>query len=76
MKNRKLIISILAGIMAAVLLLGLAAMAIPADAASLSALQQQLQDLKSEKKKIDSNIKKLQGQLSDNLEEMEDVHAP
>lgn len=73
MKNRKLIISILAGIMAAVLLLGLAAMAIPADAASLSALQQQLQDLKSEKKKIDSNIKKLQGQLSDNLEEMEDV---
>ena len=73
MKNRKLFISILAGIMAAVLLLGLAAMAIPANAASLSALQQQLQDLKSEKKKIDANIKKLQGQLSDNLEEMEDV---
>ena len=73
MKNRKLFVSILAGIMAAVLLLGLAAMAIPANAASLSALQQQLQDLKSEKKKIDANIKKLQGQLSDNLEEMEDV---
>ena len=75
MKNRKLFISILAGIMAAVLLLGLATMIVPADAASLSALQQQLQELKSEKKKIDANIKDLQGQLSDNLEEMEDVVA-
>ena len=74
MKNRKLIISILAGIMAAALLFGLAVMAIPtADAASLSALQQQLQDLKNEKKKIDANIDKLQDQLSENLEEMEDV---
>lgn len=74
MKNRKLFISILAGIMAIVLLLGLVAMAVPAvNGASLSALQQQLQDLKNDKKKIDADIKKLQGQLSDNLEEMEDV---
>lgn len=74
MKNRKLLISILAGIMAVVLLLGLVAMAVPAvNGASLSALQQQLQDLKNDKKKIDADIKKLQGQLSDNLEEMEDV---
>ena len=46
MNNRKLFVSILAGIMAAILLLGLVFMVIPSNAngASLSALKQQLEE--------------------------------
>ena len=74
MKNkRKLFVSILAGIMAAVLIFGLAAMIIPAQGASLSALKQQLNDLKTQKSEIEADISNLQSQLNANLEEIEDV---
>lgn len=78
MKNRKLWVSILAGIMAIVLMLGLVAGVLPSlvDAAkteSSSELKKQLDALKADKKKIDAEISKLEGQLSDNLSDMKDI---
>lgn len=78
MKNRKLWVSILAGFMAIILVLGLVAGVLPSlvDAAkteSSSELKKQLDALKADKKKIDAEISKLEGQLSDNLNNMEAI---
>ena len=77
MRNRRLWVSILAGLMALVLLLGLVVGVLPtyADAASSSALKEQLDELEDKKSEIDEQIKKLQGQLADNLDEMERIVA-
>ena len=77
MRNRKLWVSILAGIMAFILVAGLIVGVLPgqADAKSLSELRSQLKDLEADKKAIDKEIKNLRGQLSDNLSEMEDIVA-
>ena len=77
MKKRKLWISVLAGVMAFVLVAGLAVGALPgkADAKSLSELKKQLQELEADKKEIDAEIKELQGQLSTNLSDMKDIVA-
>ena len=77
MKNRKLFVSILAGIMAFVMLLGLVIGVLPsrASAESLGSIQQQLNDLKKDKERIDAEIATLEGQLSDNMDEMEKVVA-
>ncbi len=77
MRNRKLWVSILAGVLAFIMLFGLIAGVLPtrADAASSSALKEQLDELKEDKKKIQDEIAALQSQLSDNMDEMEAVVA-
>lgn len=76
MKNkRKLFISVLSAIMAAILLFGLVAGVLPylvnAKGESAGELKQQLDALKGEKDKIDEEIEKLEGQLSTNLTDMQ-----
>lgn len=75
MKNKKLFSAILAGFLALVLTFGLVAGVLPqiVNGASLSELEEQLSDLKSQKKDIDKKIKELKGQLSDNLDDMEAI---
>lgn len=76
MRKRKLWISILAGVMAAILLLSLVAGVLPylADAAtSSSELKNQLNTLQDNKKKIDAEIAELESQLSDNLSDMKAI---
>lgn len=76
--NNKKLISVVAGVLVLVMILGLVAGIVPilADAAtSSSELKQQLQALEKDKNKIDKEISKLEGQLSDNLSEMEEIVA-
>lgn len=75
MKNKKLISAILAGFLAFVLVFGLVAGTLPTlvEGASLSELQKQLNDLKSQKKDMDKKIKDLKSQLSDNLSDMKAI---
>lgn len=75
MNKKKLMVSILAGFLALILVLGLVAGVLPqfVQGASLSELQQQLNDLKSQKKEIDKEIKGLKSQLSDNLNDMKAI---
>ena len=71
MDKRKLFVSILAGIMAAVMLLGLVASFIPtrANAATSSELKAQLDKLKEDKAKIDAKVNEIKGQIKENNEE-------
>lgn len=76
MRNRKLWVSIMAGILATVMILSLIGSILPvlADAAtSSSELKNQLDALKEDKNKIDATIAGLKGQLSDNMSEMEQI---
>ena len=76
MGNRKLWVMILAGIMAFFLLFGLVGGVLPqlvSATSSLSELEQQLKDLKNEKAELDGQIEELEGQLSENLEDMKDM---
>ncbi len=77
MKNRKLWVSILAGILAFIMVASLIVGVLPgaADAASLSELEKQLAQLEAQKKEIDSQISGLRSQLSDNLDSMEKIIA-
>lgn len=77
MKNRKLFVSILAGIMAFVMLLGLVIGVLPsrASAASSGTLKAQLDDLKKDQEKIQAEIAALEDKLSANMGEMEAVVA-
>lgn len=76
MNKRKLWVSIMAGVLATVMVLSLIGSIVPilADAAeSSSELKKQLDALKEEKAAIDSTIAELEGQLSDNMTEMEQI---
>lgn len=78
MRKRKLWVSILAGILAVIMTLGLVAGVLPslvngAKTQSSSELKQQLDALKADKKKIDKEIAKLEDQLSDNLDDMKAI---
>ena len=75
MDKRKLFVSILAGIMAAVMLLGLVASFIPthAHAATSSELKAQLDKLKEEKAKIDAKVNEIKGQIKENNEDMQEM---
>ena len=71
MDKRKLFVSILAGIMALVMVLGLIAGFIPtAHAATSSELKAELDALKAEKEEIDSQIDQVKGQISSNNDDM------
>lgn len=74
MDKRKLFISILAGLMALIMLLGLIAGFIPAaHAATSSELKAQLDVLKEDKAAIDAEIEKLRGQITENNDDMKEM---
>ena len=77
MDKKRLHKSVLAGILALVLVLGLAAGFLPtsADAASSSELKQQLNALKQQKSNLEAEIRNLRNQISENSSEIENMVA-
>lgn len=77
MKNRKRLVSVLAGIMAAIMLLTLIVGLIPrpASAASSSEIRKQINELKEQKKEIQNQIKDVQAQYEQNENEIADIIA-
>ena len=77
MKNRKRMVSILAGIMAAVMLLSLLLGMIPtrASAASSSEIRKQINQMKEEVKEIKEEIKEVQAQYEENEDEIANIIA-
>ena len=75
MKNRKRWVSIMAGVLAAIMLLSLILSLIPtkAGAASSSEIRKQIEALKEEKKEIDAQIKDVKGQYNENATEIKDI---
>lgn len=75
MKNRKLWVSVIAGILALAMLATLIAGVLPRDAsaASSSELKNQLEDLKDEKDALMKEIAALEKQQSDNFNDMESL---
>jgi murein DD-endopeptidase MepM/ murein hydrolase activator NlpD len=77
MKNKRLFISILAGIMAGILLLGLILSALPtkASAASSSEIKDQIEQMEKEQEGMQAEIDALKGQQKENLSEIKDIVA-
>ena len=76
MKNKKLWVSILAGLLAALMVFGIIAGALPSyvSAAKSSAeIQQEINQMKEQLKNNKSEVAKLEGQLSANMDKMEDI---
>ena len=75
MKNRKRWVSVLAGMMAAVMLLSLIFSLIPttAFAASSSEIRKQLNQLKEEKKAVQAQLEEVRGQYQANEDEIADL---
>jgi len=73
MKNKKLMVSVLAGFLALLMLLTLLVGLIPtpASAASSSQIKSEINDLKKQKKEIQSQIDALESQIDNNMSEME-----
>jgi len=76
-KKRKLIVSILAGIMAAVMILSLILSILPvsASAKSSSEIQEQIDELQAQQEQIQAQMEQLQGQMEENQAETEDIVA-
>lgn len=77
MKNRKRLVSILAGIMAAIMLLTLIIGLIPtpASAYSSSEIRKQINELKKQKSEIEAQIKDVKEQYKENENEIADIVA-
>ena len=77
MKNRKRMVSILAGIMAAIMLLTLILGLLPtrASAASSSEIRKQINQLKEEKEEIKEKIKEVQSEYEVNEDKIADIIA-
>ena len=75
MKKRKLWVSIIAGFLALLIVFGLIAGAVStyANAASSSAIKEQLNELEKDKEKIQAEIDALEGQISENMDEMKAI---
>ena len=75
MKNRKRIVSILAGIMAAIMVLSLVLSLLPtrASAASSSEIRKQINALKEEKEKLKEKIAEVQEQYEENENEIANI---
>ena len=75
MKNRKKVVSILAGIMAAIMLLTLiiSLIPVPASAASSKEIKKQIENLKAQKKELEGQIKDVKEQVEKNEDEVEDM---
>ena len=76
-RKRKLIISILAGIMAAVMILSLILSILPvsASAKSSSEIQEQINELEAQQEEIQAQMEQLQSQMDDNQAETENIVA-
>ena len=74
-KKRKLWVSILTGVMAAVMLLSLVVSLLPAraSAASSSEIKKQISELKEQKEEIQAQIKEVQSQYDANSDEITDL---
>ena len=72
MKNRKRFVSVLAGIMAIIMLLSLILSLIPTkvNAASSSEIKKQIAELKNQKKELESQMKDVQKQTEENEDEI------
>ena len=77
MKKRKRLVSILAGIMAAVMLLSLIAMLLPtpASASVSSEIRAQINDLRSQRNEIKNQIKEIKEEYKENENEVADIIA-
>ena len=77
MKNRKRFVSILAGLMAALMILALILSLLPtrASAASSSEIRKQINELKAQKKDIQAQIEDLKEQYQENENEIADIVA-
>lgn len=78
MKQRKFWVSILAGLLAALMLFGIIASTLPTFASaakSSSDIKKEINALKEQKKEIQAQLAVLEGQLSDNMDKMEDIVA-
>jgi murein DD-endopeptidase MepM/ murein hydrolase activator NlpD len=77
MKKRNVFISLFLTVLALTMLFAFSMSAKPVEveAASSSELKEQLEALEKEKDKIDSQLKELEGKLSENLDEMEKIIA-
>ncbi len=77
MKNRKRIVSLLAGIMAAVMLLSLILSLIPVNthAASSSEIRKQINQLKEEKEELQKKIEDVKAQYEENEDEIANIIA-
>jgi len=76
MKHRRLLVSVLAGLLALILLLGLLFPAISTPAAAEKTsdqIKEEINAMKEQLKKNQAEVSKLQGQLSSNMDKMEDV---
>lgn len=77
MKNRKFWVSLMAAILAALMIFGLVASVLPtwanASEKSSSELRQEINDWKDKKEEIQKEIEEIEGKISDNMEEMEDI---
>lgn len=76
MKQRKLLISLLAGILVAIMLFGLIASALPTSvsaAKSSAEIKQEINSMKEELKKNQAEVNKIKGQMSANMDKMEDI---
>ena len=75
MKNRKRLVSILAGIMAAIMLLTLILGLIPTTvrAASSSEIKKQIAELKNQKKELENQMKEVRQQTEENENEIENL---
>ena len=77
MKNRKKLVSILAGVMAAVLVLTLIMSLLPtrAYAASSSEIRKQINSLQEQRTEMKSKMKELEGQYQSNKDEISNIVA-
>ena len=75
MKKRKQWVSIIAGGLAAIMLLSLVLSLIPTNvsAASSSEIKKQIAELKSQKKELESQMKEVQSQVEENEDEIENL---
>ena len=78
MKNKKFWVSLMAGLLAALMIFGIIAGALPSYVSaekSSAQIQQEINQMKEQLKNNKSEVAKLEGQLSANMDEMEDIVA-
>lgn len=75
MKNKRLIISIVAGIMAAIMVLSLLLQLIPIDASAATSdeIQDQIDELEKDQDALQDELKQLESQRKDNVSALEDI---
>ncbi len=78
MKNKKLWVSLMAGLLAALMIFGIIAGALPTYVSaekSSAEIQQEINQMKEQLKNNKSEVAKLEGQISANMNKMEDIVA-